>query len=127
MPNFDLNKALKALEFATKVGILGWSDKLSMGALKFIFQSIEKDVCYKFIEEDISMWRGWDEERWSIVRRISQKVKFSQVATMDNVMTILDKDRHDLWVIFTFHPQGKAWLDKQLTELRQKLEQEEAA
>ncbi len=121
MPNYDITKALRVLEIATKVGVFGWSDKLSMGALKAIFQNIDKDACYIFINEDRSMWLGWDEERWDIIRRISKKIKFEQIATMDNVMNILEKDRPDLHVIFTFHPQGKAWLEKQLTEFRQKI------
>ncbi len=123
MSKFDFDKALELMEVATKVGILGWSDKLSMGALGAIFKHVDKDAATKFINQDLSMWDGWSEERWETIRRIANKIKFEQVVTMENVMAILQKERLDLYVLFSFHPGGKAWLRKQLEELKEKLEE----
>lgn len=126
MVKFNLDKALEVLEIAAKVGILGYSDKIGMGILTTIFKNIDKDACYKYINEDRHLWEEWSEERWDTMRRVSKKIKLDQVATFSIVMDIIAKNRPDLYTIFTFHPTGKDWLERQLQEFKQELEREES-
>ena len=121
MPKLDLDKALHALEITSKVGIFGYSDRISMGILAAIFKNIEKDACYQYINLNKSLWDGWGEYRWDMIRRISNKLEFDKVVTVENAMAVIERDRPDLATIFKFHPQGKAWLESQITELKQRL------
>lgn len=122
MPKIDLDKALAAMEAGTKVFIGGWGKELAKGALKGIFKSIDRDGCVQHIENNISMWDGWSDDRWEKIRSIAKQVKFDDIVTMDNVMKVLEKDRSDLFVIFKFHPLAKPWLQAQLDELRRRIE-----
>jgi len=109
----------KHLETLGNVLVYGFGDEVLEGFIPAYFEKISQDDCLDYIENDKDLLANVPDKYWGKLRRL---VRLSDIEiTAEEVIRHLRKNRPDVLSIIINHAKGRAWLNKQVDNCRQKL------
>lgn len=98
----------------------GWGDKILVGIAVGLLEESTPEGCYEWIRDNRSLVGDVSDEDWASYREMAQNVNVE--ITADGIMSQLKKHRLDLLGVILNHPEGKNWLDRQVAEIKRRLE-----
>lgn len=107
------------LETLAKIAVAGFGDRALIGVLLGYLKGGSCKRCREYINENKDLLHWASDKEWKMFRRMVKEAKFD--ITTKEVITELQRNRPDLVDVIKNHPQGMAWLEKQVTELKHKL------
>lgn len=101
-------------------GILlsGWGEEIALGALSSLFDDISVADAYTYIKEDKSIIPS----DMSEFKRMASRVNVDKILNIHKVLDILSKYNPEVASVILNHPNGMAWLRKQIQLARNKLD-----
>ena len=102
------------LETLAKIAVVGWGDQAFVGLIG------SPQRCRQYINENKDLLYWASKKQLRIFRRMAKETKITHITTKE-VIKQLEQYRPEVMDVIRNHPQGMAWLDKQVTELKQKL------
>lgn len=107
------------LEDVGKVLASGFGDRVLVGMAVGLLENSTPEGCYEWIRDNRSLIEGIPDEDWARYREIAKNIEVN--LTRDNIISELRKHRLDLLGVILNHPSGIDWLDRQITEVKNKL------
>ena len=98
----------------------GFGDRVLLGIAVGLLEQSSPKGCYEWIRDNRSLLEDVPDEDWDSYREIAKNVDID--ITADSIMSQLKKHRLDLLGVILNHPEGKNWLDRQVAEIKKKLE-----
>jgi hypothetical protein len=112
-------KLPRNIEALGKIIAFGFGPDVLKGFIPAYLAKIDLDSCLDYINNDKDLLASVSEEDWVILKKVANAAKL-EISTK-SVMNELEKTRPDLWAIIYNTPGGLDWIDRQLTNCRQKL------
>lgn len=115
----------KGLETIGKVLTGAFGDRVVIGIIMGFWDGVTPKRAYEYIRDDIKLGYWISEEDWQKYRRMARQAKIQAhigEITRDRIITELRKHRPDLLGVIINHPQGLDWLDKQVIQLKERME-----
>lgn len=98
----------------------GWGDKILLGIAVGLLEESTPKGCYEWIRDNRSLFEDIPDEDWASYREIAKNVNVD--ITSDSIISQLRKHRLDLLGVILNHPLGIDWLDRQVAEIKKRLE-----
>ncbi len=97
----------------------GYGDRILKGFIPQYLGGISLDGCYEYITTDRDLLASVEERHWTVLKKVAKAARIK--LTTEEVVAELRKSRPDVLAIILNTPNGREWLDKQVTNCRQKL------
>jgi len=98
----------------------GWGQDVLYGILIGFLEDRTPEQAYQYIQQDklviLTPPGGWEK-----YRRLAKLINAEEVLNRETVIQELRKERPDLVSVIINHPNGLAWLDKQIKYVRDNL------
>ena len=118
----DRDKEGKVFKTLGKIITAGWGDRVIIGFLMGILDDVTPDICYDYIKNDLSLLHWATEEDWQKYRRLAHRANLNFEITRERIIAELRKYHPEHLSIILNTEGGLDWLQKQITEMKQKLE-----
>lgn len=111
------------LETIGKILAAGFGDRVLAGIFMGLIEDVTPAIAYEYIRDDTKLGHWVSEEDWQKYRRLAKQANIGNI-TGDDIIRELGKHRLDILGVIINHPKGREWLDRQVTEIKKKLELE---
>lgn len=98
----------------------GFGDRVLVGMAVGLLENSTPEGCYEWIRDNRSLIEDVPDEDWASYREIAKNINVD--LTRDDFISSLRKHRLDLLGVILNHPSGLDWLDRQIAEIKKKLE-----
>lgn len=109
------------LETIGKIVAMGFGDRVLAGILIGFLDGVTPARAYEYIRDDLNLGYWVSDADWQRFQRMAKSANVGDITT-EYIIKELKKHRLDILGVIINHPNGRSWLDKQVSELKNKLE-----
>ena len=108
------------LEAIGRMLTAGFGDRVAIGFFMAMWDNVTPARAYEYIRDDLKLGHWVSDDDWEKYRRMAKPANIGDITT-ERVIIELRKRHPDLLGVILNHPEGRKWLDNQITELKRKL------
>lgn len=109
------------LESLGKILAAGFGDRVLTGIITGALNGVTPHRCYEYIQNDMQLLNQVSDSDLNKYRRLVKSANVGNI-TIEDIMRELGKHHLDILGVIINHPKGEEWLDRQVIELKKKLE-----
>lgn len=110
-----------ALERVGKVFAGGFGDRVLIGVIVGFLEGVTPARAYEYIRDDLKLGYWLSDSAWQKYKRMAKGANIRDI-TSEDIIRELGKHHLEILGVIINHPEGRSWLDKQIVELKKKLE-----
>ncbi|MBA7693429.1 hypothetical protein ES703_102011 [subsurface metagenome] len=106
-----------------KVLSSGFGDRVLTGIFIGLLDGVTPAIAYEYIKDDLELGHWIKEDDWQKFRRMAKNANVGNITSGD-IIEELRKSKLDILSVIINTPNGRSWLDNQVTKIKEKLELE---
>ncbi len=118
------SKVDRAMQTAGDILVGGYGDKFIVGVIRRLLTKARPEKLFEYLQNDTPLDGNVAEADWSKYRFLVRKSGINiDKLTADEVLAALRKTPRGVMIagMLISHPRGRAWLEKQLVQIKDKL------
>ena len=108
------------LEAIGKILAGGFGEGIAAGVFIGFLDGVTPERVYEYIRDNLELGYWVSEKDWQKAKRLVKQANIGDI-TREKIVSELRKHRADILGVILNDPKGMDWLDKQVSQMKQKL------